>query len=55
MPENNAPCTLKTSCPFKSSEKRCQLANNHCSYRKEEAPATDKYVRKERWYEKYYK
>jgi len=54
-------CTLVVSenkCPYLADDKQhCSATNSGCSFRKSE---TDKpvisreYVRKERWYEKYY-
>ncbi len=43
------------NCPF--CDKRTVSCNNekHCTYQYEEHKEKNPYVRKERWYEKYYK
>lgn len=43
------------NCPFLSEDKQhCTSSDTKCSFRKEQKTQTA-YVRKERWYEKYYK
>lgn len=45
-------------CPYIQEDKRCMATNTKCSFRSgtEEKPVIkNPYIRKERWYEKYYK
>lgn len=56
-----AVCTLNFHCQCKGTEDRCMELNNNCGFRvlitedAEEAPLPKEYVRKTRWYEKYYR
>lgn len=46
------------SCPHFHEDKRCTAIDTKCSFRrgtKEKEVIKNPYVRKERWYEKYYK
>jgi len=45
------------SCPHLSDDGRtCNSDNSSCTFRKEsEAVESTKYIRKQRWYDKYYK
>lgn len=53
----NMMCTFDediNNCPnYDRTKKECTDSNTKCSFAKEEV--TDKYMRKERWYEKYIK
>lgn len=56
-------CTLPSEikqCPFRSNDSKCNMDKDGCGFRKieqeqEQDKTPSQYVRKERWYEKYYK
>lgn len=44
------------NCPFCNKEKmECNNENTQCTFREREIEGNKKYVRQDRWYEKYYK
>lgn len=54
----NIECTLPkeiNECPFYDKEKLLCNNQNSCSFQKKEEVKPSGYVRKERWYEQYYK
>lgn len=61
MPESKAICTLTLSrpCPKRIGENICSDKDSKCCFKQEEVveetiPTSKEYVRKPRWYDRYY-
>ena len=55
---SNYICSLPpeiNSCPYYAKTGECKNEMEGCSFRKEKGENRNQYVRKERWYEKYYR